>query len=405
MEKMKIVEINGTNYSSTGNIMLNIAKQARKQGFEVFTCCKNSRKSQQFKYDNQIIIGSRYERLISEQLAAISGLSGSFNYFSTKSFIKKLEEIKPDLVHLHIMHDTYINLNILFNYLSKNNIPVIWTFHDCWAFTGKCPYFEIDNCDKWKNGCYDCPQIRKYPESYLFDKSKYLWNKKNKLFNSINNLTIVTPSMWLANYAKESFLKNHDIRVINNGINLNIFKPTDSDFRIKNNIENKFLILGVGYNWSPRKGLDSFIELSMRLDDRFKIILVGTNDKIDESLPKNIISIHRTYNQEELVKIYSACDLFVNPTLEDNFPTVNIESLACGTPVLTYKTGGSPEIIDDKCGSVVQKGNIDSLEKEIIRIYKEKPYSRQDCINRAKCFNAEDRFDDYVKLYKEVLSK
>ena len=150
---MKIVEINGTNYSSTGNIALNIAKKARKEGFEVYTCCKNSLKSSQFKYDNQIVIGSRYERLISEQLAQLSGLSGSFNWFGTREFISKLESIKPDLVHLHIMHDTYINLEMLFKYLSRNKIPVVWTFNDCWAFTGKCPYSEMDKCDKWKSGC------------------------------------------------------------------------------------------------------------------------------------------------------------------------------------------------------------------------------------------------------------
>ena len=399
---MKIVEINGTNYSSTGNIALNIAKKARKEDFEVYTCCKNSLKSSQFKHDNQIVIGSRYERLISEQLAQLSGLSGSFNWLGTKQFINKLEEIKPDLVHLHIMHDTYINLEMLFKYLSRNKIPVVWTFHDCWAFTGKCPYFEMDKCDKWKSGCYNCPQTKKYPESYFMDMTKPLWHKKNRMFNSIENLTIVTPSEWLSDYVKESFLKSHDLRVINNGINLDIFKPVKSDFRKKYNVEDKYLLLGVGYNWSPRKGLDSFIELSKRLDDRFKIVLVGTNDKIDETLPDNIISIHRTYNQAELVEIYSSCDLFVNPTMEENFPTVNIEAIACGLPVITYKTGGSPEIIDETCGRVVEKGNIDKLYEGIMDIYKH-PFDKNCCLKRSQLYNMNDKFEEYVKLYKEIL--
>ena len=399
---MKIVEINGTNYSSTGNIALNIAKKAREEGFEVYTCCKNSLKSSQFRYDNQIVIGSRYERLISEQLAQLSGLSGSFNWIGTKEFLKKLEEIRPDLVHLHIMHDTYINLEMLFKYLSVNKIPVVWTFHDCWAFTGKCPYFEMDRCDKWKSGCYKCPQIRKYPESYFMDMTKYLWNKKNRMFNSIDNLTIVTPSKWLSNYARESFLNGHDIRVINNGINLDIFKPVKSDFRKKYGIEDNFLLLGVGYNWSPRKGLDSFIELSKRLDNRFRIVLVGTNDKIDEILPDNIISIHRTYNQAELVEIYSSCDLFVNPTMEENFPTVNIESIACGLPVITYNTGGSPEIIDETCGRVVEKGNIDKLYEGIMDIYNN-PFDKSACLKRSQLYNMNDKFAEYVELYKEIL--
>lgn len=399
---MKIVEINGTNYSSTGNIALNIAKKAREEGFEVYTCCKNSLKSSQFKYDNQIVIGSRYERLISEQLAQLSGLSGSFNWLGTREFISKLESIKPDLVHLHIMHDSYINLEILFKYLNLNKIPVVWTFHDCWAFTGKCPYFEMDKCDKWKSGCYKCPQIKKYPESYFMDMTKPLWHKKNRMFNNLENLTIVTPSKWLSDYVKESFLKEHDLRVINNGINLDVFKPVKSDFRKKYNVEDKYLLLGVGYNWSPRKGLDSFIELSKRLDDRFKIVLVGTNDKIDETLPDNIISIHRTYNQAELVEIYSSCDLFVNPTMEENFPTVNIESLACGLPVITYRTGGSPEIIDETCGRVVEKGNIDKLYEGIMDIYKH-PFDKNCCLKRSQLYNMNDKFEEYVKLYKEIL--
>lgn len=401
---MKIVEINGTNYSSTGNIMLNIAKQARIQGFEVFTCCKNSKKSQQFKYDNQIYIGTRIERIISEELSKITGYNNYFNYFGTKAFINKLKQIKPDLIHLHVMHDTYINLGMLFKYIKQYNIPVVWTFHDCWAFTGRCPYFEAINCSKWKNGCYNCPQLDKYPE-VLSDKSKFLWNKKKEWFSNINNMTIVTPTNWLFNYVKESFLKDYDVRVINNGIDLNKFKPIESKFRKENNIENKKIVLGVGYNWTPRKGLNDFIELSKRLDDNYQIVIVGTNEQIDEILPKKIISIHRTYNQDELISLYSCADVFVNPTREDNLPTVNIEALACGTPVITYNTGGSPEIIDEKCGSIIEKGNIDKLEEEIIRVCETKPYKQNNCINRAKHFDAINRYNDYIELYKSILNK
>lgn len=396
-----IVEINGTNYSSTGNIASNIAKVARKSDFTVFTCCKNSKKSQQFKYDNQIYIGTRVERIISEQLSALTGYSGYFNIFGTYSFIKKLKQIKPDLIHMHIMHDTYVNLPMLFKYIKKNNIPVVWTFHDCWAITGKCPYFERCNCDKWKKGCFDCPQIKMYPESYYFDRSKFLWNKKKELFTSIKDLTIVTPTKWLANYVKQSYLKENAIKVINNGIDLDKFKPIESNFRNKYQLEDKYIVSGVAYNWASRKGLDTFIELANKLDSNYQIILVGTNDEIDKKLPNNIISIHRTYNQEELIKIYSASDVFVNPTLEDNLPTVNIESLACGTPVITYKTGGSPEIIDETCGSVVEQNDIETLTKEIIRVCEESPYSKQNCMNRAKAFNSIDRYNEYVNLYKE----
>lgn len=400
---MKIVEINGTNYSSTGNISLNIAQKAREEGFVVYTCCKNSRKTKQFDYDYQIYIGNRYERLLSEQVAAISGYESYFNYFGTKSFINKLKKIKPDLIHMHVMHSSYINLMMLFEYIKENNIPVIWTFHDCWAFTGKCPYFETCNCTKWKNGCYECPQTKKYPESYFFDKTKHLWNKKKQWFTSLDRLNIVTPTKWLKEYVEESFLNKYPVQVIHNGIDLSIFKPTEKKFKKEYNLENKHILLGVGHNWADRKGLDDFIELSKRLDDKYQIVIVGTNEEIDKLLPSNIISIHRTYDQKQLADIYSSADLFVNPTKEDNLPTVNIESLACGTPVLTYNTGGSPEIIDEKCGSVVEKGDIDALEKEIKRICTEKPFDSNNCVSRSKVFDKSIMSDNYIKLYKEVL--
>lgn len=400
---MKIIEINGTNYSSTGNIALNIAKTARSKGFEVFTCCKDSKKSREFNYDNQIYIGNRLERIISEQLSSITGYKDSFNFFGTRRFINKLKTLKPNLIHLHIMHDSFINMKMFFNYLKETNIPVVWTFHDNYAITGQCAYFDSCKCEKWKQGCNNCPQLKRYPESYFFDRTNYLWNKKNDLFNSLNNLTIVTPSNWLANNVKESFLKDKTVKVINNGINLDTFKPTESNIRKEYDLVGKKIVLGVGYIWSKRKGIDDFIELSKRLSDEYQVVLVGTNDEIDKRLPKNILSIHRTYNQEELVKIYSCADVFVNPTYEDNLPTVNIEALACGTPVITYNTGGSPEIINNQCGSVIEKGNIDSLANEIIRVCTKKPYSINDCINQARHFDMNDKFNEYTELFNTLI--
>ena len=401
---MKIVEINGTNYSSTGNIMNNITIEARNNGFEVFTCCKKSKKSEEFKNNNQIFIGSRYERIISELLAYVTGYQNSFNYFGTKAFIKKLKKIKPDLLHLHIMHDTYINLELLFKYIKEEKIPVVWTFHDCWAFTGRCPYFDMVNCDKWITGCHNCEQLDKYPATKS-DKSKYLWNKKKRLFSNIENMTIVTPSLWLNNLVAKSFMANYNRRVINNGIDLDKFKQKESSFKKKNHLNDKKIILGISFNWTERKGLNDFIELSKRLSDEYQIVLVGTNDEIDKRIPSNIMSIHKTYNQDELIDIYNSADVFVNPTKEENFPTVNIEALACGTPVITYQTGGSVEIIDNSCGSIVEKGNVDALYKEIIRVCKEKVYSTEDCIERAKNFDCKKKYNEYVELYKEILVK
>ena len=398
-----IVEINSTNYASTGNIMLNIAKQARLSGYNVYTCCKASKESYKYKYDNQIIIGYRYERILSAILNTITGLRDYGNIFGTYFFVNKLKKIKPDLVHLHVLHDDFINTRILFNYLAKANIPVIWTFHDVVPLTGKCPGFDIINCEKWKTGCYKCPQLKLKPKSLFFDTTSHIWHKRKKEFTSVKNMVTVSPSIWLKDAVKESFFKKYPCEVINNGINLSIFKPIENTIKKDYKIGNKYLILGVANVWNERKGLDIFVELSKRLSDDYQIVLVGTNNDVDKLLPDNIISIHRTYNQEELVKLYSAADLFINPTKDENFPTVNIESLACGTPVITFKTGGSPEIIDETCGLVVEKNDIDTLEKQIINVCTNKSFTSKDCLNRAQQFNMENKFKEYVDLYNQLL--
>ena len=214
-------------------------------------------------------------------------------------------------------------------------------------------------------------------------------------------MTIVTPSKWLSDLVKQSFLKDYPVKVINNGIDLSIFKPTQSDFRDHYGLVGKKIVLGVAYGWNYRKGLDVFIELQNRLPKNYQIVLVGTNKNIDGILPTNIISIHRTQSQKELAEIYSTADVFVNPTREEVFGLVNVEAIACGTPVVTFKTGGSPECIDDTCGSVVPCNDIDAMEMEIRRICEERPYSKEACIAHSKNFDMNARFQEYVDLYKE----
>ena len=397
---MKIIEINSCNFGSTGNIMLQIAETARKHGHEVYTCCPKSRDNMKKKVENQILIGNRISRNVHLKLGFWTGYNGCFSILSTWNFLRKISKFNPDLIHLHNLHNCYINLPMLFSYIKKHNIKVIWTLHDCWSFTGQCPYFTMAKCEKWKTGCHDCPSHKEYPSS-RFDRTKAMWCFKKKWFTDVRNMTIVTPSQWLADLVKQSYLKDYSIKVINNGIDLEVFKPTASDFRKKNHLEDRFIILGVAFGWGKRKGLDVFVELASRLDSRFQIILVGTNDEIDKQLPSEILSVHKTSNQKELAEIYSAADLFVNPTREENYPTVNMESIACGTPVLTFRTGGSPEILDEKCGYVVDVDDIDALEKEIKRICTDKPFSTEDCLQRSKSFDMKDRFVDYIRLYQD----
>ena len=398
---MRILSINSGNIGSTGNIMIQIAQKAEMGGNETLIAVPKSRDNSHKRVKNQIFIGNRISRNLHRKLAQIMGKHGVFSFFSTLNFLREMKKWEPDMIHLHNLHGWYINFPLLFKYIKQNNIRVIWTLHDCWTFTGHCPHFDMIGCDKWKTGCYQCPQTREYPASYT-DTSKWMYEHKKKWFTGVEDMTLVTPSQWLADLTRQSFLKDYPVRVINNGIDLNVFKPTESDFRKKYSLEDKFILLGVAFGWGKRKGLDVFIELSRRLDERYQIVLVGTDENVDKQLPENIISIHRTQNQTELAEIYTAADLFVNPTREENFPTVNMEALACGIPIVTFKTGGSPEIIDENCGVVVEKNDIGGMQREIARICENRPFSREACIKRAQNFDMNDKFAEYVELYEET---
>ena len=397
---MKIIGINTTYLGSTGKIMLDVSDIARKHSYEVYTFSRNWKNTVK-PNKNHFFIGTYIENIFHRILSPMLGAEGMFSVIGTFNLVRKLKKIKPDIIHLHNLHGSYINLCILFKYIKKNKIRVIWTLHDCWTFTGHCPHFTIVECNKWKTGCMNCPQPLIYPKMYI-DTSKIMYKIKKKIFSGVSDMTIVTPSTWLKELVEVSYLKKYKTVVINNGINLEKFRPVESDFRKKYKIkDDQIILLGVSFAWGVRKGLDVFIDLFNRLDkEKFKIVLVGTNENVDKSLPSGIISIHKTNNQEELAEIYSASDLFINPTREDNYPTVNMEALACGTPVFTFKTGGSPEMLDDTCGCVIEYNDIDSLEKEIINFSKNNIFSEEKCLDKAKNFNMYDKFEEYVKLYE-----
>ena len=396
---MKIVVINSVPYGSTGMIARNITDLSKKIGESYFAYSWTKKRKWNTKKD-EILIGTFLEKFICLKLEKLTGNIGKFNYIGTYFFIKKLQKIKPDIIHLHNLHEGYINYKMLFKYIKENDIKVFWTLHDCWAFTGHCPHFELSQCYKWKKLCHDCPIYKEYPKS-IIDNSKKMYIYKKKIFNMLdqNKMTIITPSKWLAEYVKKSYLNKYKVYTINNGINLDIFKPTNSNVKEKYNLKNKKVLLGVSMDWGVRKGLDIFIKLSNDLGNDYKIILVGTNEQIDKILPNNIISIHRTYSPKELAEIYSAADLFINPTREDNFPTVNIEALACGLPVITFDTGGSPEMIDHNCGRVVKKNDYKELFKTIQDLSNKKIKSSE-CILKARMYNANDKYNEYVEMFK-----
>ncbi len=393
---MKIVFINSTPRGSTGTIVNGLVSVCNDKKIDTYMFFGRKK----YKLNkNQKYFGSRIENHFHRLFSFLTGISGIGSYFGTKKLLRKIRLINPDVIHLHNLHGWYVNIPLLFKFIKKKKIRTIWTFHDCWPFTAQCAHFTIEKCDKWINGCYSCPRLSIYPNSF-FDNTRTMWKLKKRWLTGVQNMTIVTPSQWLSKLVRKSFLNEYDVITINNGIDSGVFAPTDSDFRIKNSIaDDECMILGVASEWTDRKGIDVFVDLAEKLSSTYKIVLVGTNEGIDKSLPESVISVHRTSNQSELVKIYSAADVFVNPTREDNFPTVNLESLACGTPVITFNTGGSPEIIDESCGLVVPVNDIDRLKKAIERVFQDKPYSRQACVNRARMFEKRVMYEEYVKLY------
>lgn len=397
---MKIFQINSVNYGSTGKIMFSIAELAQAKGHTVMTSAGFTKRRNTKPY--HFITSGIFTKLLHTYLARLTGLNGCFSVFPTLLLLARLRRFKPDIIHCHNLHGWYLNLPLFFSYLKKARIPVVWTLHDCWAFTGQCPHFTMVGCDKWKSGCHDCPQLRSYPKTYV-DRSRFMWKLKRRCFTGVENMTLVTPSKWLSGLVKQSFLKDYPVKVINNGIDLDIFKPRESSFRLDHGIApDDCMLLGVAFDWGARKGLDVFIELAGRLPSNFKIVLVGTDDAVDRLLPENIISIHQTENQAQLAEIYSAADLFVNPTREEVFGLVNAEALACGTPVITFNTGGCPEIIDDSCGTVVDTDDVAAMFREIVSFCAENRFELAALRSRAAEFSKDSTLSSYIDLYLQM---
>ena len=400
---MKVLQITSSaNAGSHSRIADEIGGILIEEGHESYIAYgRNANKSK----STLIKIGNRVDlnlHLIKTRLFDLHGF-GSKN--ATKSFIKEVVKINPDIIHLHNLHGYYLNVGVLFRYLKDTKKPVVWTFHDCWPFTGHCSYFDSVNCFKWQIGCDNCPIIHSYPKSWFLDSSRKNYSIKKELFTGLSKLVVVSPSEWMAGFLRNSFFSNYEIRVINNWVDLKNFRPINNDeIRTKYNLDKKY-VLGVASIWSKRKGLDDFIKLRKILDLKLDIVLVGLSMEVIKSLPAGICGISRTDNIEELASIYSRAEALINPTYIDNFPTINLEALACGIPVVTYNTGGSPESIDAFTGFVVEKGDIAGLLYSINTILeKGKAYYLPYCSNKAKeSYGKIDQVKDYMYLYQSLL--
>lgn len=390
MSGFKLLQLNATaNWGSTGKIAEGIGLAAMRRGWEsaiAYGRYSNPSQSELIKVGDKWEVYGHYAKA---KLLDGEGL-GSRN--PTRRLIKQIKDYSPDIIHLHNIHDHWLNYLLLFEYLKSVDTPIVWTFHDCWAFTGGCGYFDSVGCEKWKTECVNCPSHRTF-----IDNSKRNFILKQNLFLQFKDrLTIVPVSDWLADLVKESFLKECDIEVIKNGIDINVFHKS---------AEKRKVVLGVALPWSARKGLDDAIALRNLLPQDYEIKLIGLTPKQISSLPSGVVGIERTQNVHQLAEEYSKASVFINPSYEDNFPTVNLEALACGTPVVTYRTGGSPEAVDEKTGIVVDKGDVNALAYAVKHVIHDRPFRAEDCRERAVInFNKDTQFGKYIDLYENILT-
>lgn len=395
----KVLLINVTcGVGSTGKIVTGIYDNLTSHGFECMVAYGRFSAPEGY---NAYRIGSDLDVNLHGALSRITDKQGLYSKIVTKRFIKKIKEFNPDIVHIHNIHGYYVNYKMLFEYLKASGVKIIWTLHDCWALTGHCTHFEFCGCDKYKENCGKCSQLREYPKSILFDCSKGNLKLKRSLFDNIAGMKLVTPSKWLKAVIEDSYMSQYPVTVVPTGIDLSVFRPKTSELRKKYNLEDKFVILGVANPWRDRKGFGEFIKLSKYIPEHYKIVMIGLKteqaDMLKSAAP-DILALGRTDSVEEMAQWYATADVYANLTLEDTFPTTNIESLACGTPVITYNVGGSSESVSKGTGFVVDKCDIEAVVHSCQEI-ENNVIDSNVCLRGAAGYSKEDRFEQY---YEEV---
>tara|TARA_R110000868_G_scaffold98508_4_gene271236 strand:+ start:1747 stop:2976 length:1230 start_codon:yes stop_codon:yes gene_type:complete len=406
LSKKTIIQINvESNFGSTGKICENISNYLLKNDNKPVVVHGPIHRDSNARTIQVGKITEYYLHILNTRLFDKHGLGSKK---ATKKFITVLKDLNPDLIHLHNIHGYFINYEILFQYLKSTEIPVIWTLHDCWSFTGHCTHFEYVGCEKWKNQCYKCPLTHTYPKSWVFDRSFKNYTQKKEAFTSIENLTLVPVSNWLSLKLKDSFLKNYPVKTITNGIDINSFQPADvSDYLLEKGWADYSIILGVASVWDKTKGLEDFIQISQLLKEDEKIILVGLSKKQIKVLPENIIGIERTESKDEMINLYSLATVFMNLTYADTYPTTNLEALSCGTPIITYKTGGSIEEIREFNGMVIPIGKFKTAYSKFSEMKNNFKNNntlkiRNDAVKRL---DKTIQLKKYIELYHSCLNK
>ena len=367
MEKrLKILQINSVcGIGSTGKIAEDLYWEYKRNGHDCVVAW-GRKQGGRIPIQDRIQIGGVRDYLFHALEARLLDDSGFGSRNATKKFLKQVEKLDPEVIQLHNIHGYYINIEYLFRFLAESKKKVIWTLHDCWPITGHCAHFDYANCRKWQNHCGSCPLLASYPKSFFMDRSYANFKAKRELFTSVHDMVLVPVSYWLSNLLEKSFLTNIPKKVIHNGINTEIFKPCASNIREKYKLGSKKIVLGVAFDWSEKKGLRDFVYLADNLPkSEYQVVLIGLGDKQKQCLPEHIITIPKTNSQVELALWYTEAFIFVNPTYEDNFPSVNLEAQECGTPVVTYDTGGAAEAVP--IDNVVPKGDVVALLNKILK--------------------------------------
>ena len=416
----KLLQINPVlrTSTSTGRIMKEIGELAMANGWESYVAYSKGRDGLPGSTSIPVPVGNKASVAWHGLQTRILDRHGLGSVLATKRFIEDIRRIRPDIIHIHNIHGYFLNYRILFDFLSHSGIQVIWTVHDCWLYTGHCYHYMYAGCDRWKTGCGHCPQRGKFPRSLLADRSARNFRDKRDAFCSMpeDRLTIVPVSDWMRSEMSESFLKDYRFQVIHNGIDTDVFSPQpalESEVRRCYGLGDRHVILGIASIWSEEKGLNDFVEMAARLDSDEVIVLVGMDRKqLDDVLSRcgriilgdRMVAVKRTADVHQLAGLYSTADVLVNPTWQDNYPTVNLEAISCGTPVVTYRTGGSIEAVAGDTGFVVEQGDIEGLVDAVRRVETLGKANFMDaCRSRAvKEFRKEDRYAEYIELYERL---
>lgn len=404
----KLLQINPVlrTSTSTGRIMQEIGQLAMQNGWESYVAYSYGRDGKPECASQLIPVGNKLDVAWHAVETRLFDRHGLASRKATRRFIQEIERIAPDVIHIHNIHGYFLNYKILFDFLAQYNKPVIWTVHDCWLFTGHCYHYSSAHCYKWQKACCNCPQKDKFPISWWKDRSEQNFADKKAAFNSLpkDKFIIAPVSGWMADEMKLSMLNNCTIQVMHNGIDTKVFCPQEREMEVRNRygVQQKHLILAIASIWLPEKGVNDLFEMAKLLHEDEVIVMVGVNDELKSKLPHNIIGVSRTANVQQLAELYSAATAVVNPTWQDNYPTINLEAISCGTPVVTYRTGGSPESITPETGFVVEQGDVKGM-LEAVRSIEAKGKAHYTGVCRAyaeKHFRKEDRYMDYIKLYK-----